>query len=107
MQRLIATFQAKSIGIPEGWLVSELEAFEFTYTATGVRYEAPKGYHDDGVMALGLAVHGWDRVQGVPPEALVVTPVRGDDSNVTEDGGPSPRFLLAGDFAAQLPQTGW
>ncbi|MFZ9156436.1 MAG: hypothetical protein ACO22A_08825, partial [Schleiferiaceae bacterium] len=64
MQRLIATFQAKSIGIPEGWLVSELEAFEFTYTATGVRYEAPKGYHDDGVMALGLAVHGWDRVQG-------------------------------------------
>jgi hypothetical protein len=107
MQRLIATFQAKSIGIPEGWLVSELEAFEFTYTATGVRYEAPKGYHDDGVMALGLAVHGWDRVQGVPPEALIVTPVRGDDSNVAEAGGPSPRFIMAGDFAAQLPQTGW
>jgi hypothetical protein len=35
---------------------NELEVFEFVYTRTGVRYEAPQGYHDDCVMALALAV---------------------------------------------------
>lgn len=34
----------------------ELEAFEYVYTRTGVRYSAPKGMHDDCVMALALAV---------------------------------------------------
>ncbi len=65
MQRLIAAFQGHELTIPEGWMPVELETFEFSYTATGVKYEAPKGYHDDGVMALGLALYGWDRVQMV------------------------------------------
>ena len=73
MQRLIAAFQGDELALPDGqeatWLTQELNAFEFTYTATGIRYEAPKGEHDDGVMALGLALYGWDRVQGVVPEA--------------------------------------
>lgn len=99
MQRLVAAFQSKSLGIPDGWLVRELEAFEFAYTPSGVKYEAPKGYHDDGVMALGLALYGWDRVQGVPPEAVPLPVVVGDDANVNIE---RPAFALAGDFS-QLP----
>lgn len=37
-------------------LVTELEAFEYEYTRTGVRYSAPEGSHDDCVCALALAV---------------------------------------------------
>lgn len=108
MQRLIASFQAKELTIPDGWLVSELEAFEFTYTASGVRYEAPKGLHDDGVMALGLAVYGWDRVQGVIPDGSVPVPVVGDDPQVALDREMSvPAGVMAGNFEKQLPMEGW
>lgn len=38
-------------------LVEQLEAFEYDYSASGVlRFRAPKGFHDDAVMALALAV---------------------------------------------------
>jgi hypothetical protein len=107
MQRLIATFQAGEVKIPDGWLVSELEAFEFTYTATGVRYEAPKGYHDDGVMALGLAVHGWDRVQCVKPDGTVVPQVVSDDPMARPREIPAQSLATVGDFTAQLPMEGW
>jgi phage terminase large subunit-like protein len=60
MQRLVAAFQGDELRISDTssakWLVAELETFEFTYTATGVKYEAPPGEHDDGVMALALAL---------------------------------------------------
>ena len=107
MQRLIATFQAGEVKIPDGWLVSELEAFEFTYTATGVRYEAPKGYHDDGVMALGLAIHGWDRVQCVKPDGTVVPQVVSDDPMARPREIPAQSLATVGDFTAQLPMEGW
>jgi hypothetical protein len=107
MQRLIAVFQGKEVTIPDGWLVSELEAFEFTYTATGVRYEAPKGYHDDGVAALGLAVHGWDRVQCVKPDGTVVPQVVGDDPFTKDRDVPAQSLATVGDFTAQLPMEGW
>jgi hypothetical protein len=99
MQRLVAAFQGKQVGIPDGWLIRELEAFEFVYTATGVRYEAPKGYHDDGVMALALALYGWDRVQGASPEPVLLPLARGDDPNVDL---AQVRPFLAGNIA-QLP----
>lgn len=99
MQRLVAAFQGKTLGIPDGFVVKELEAFEFSYTATGVKYEAPKGYHDDGVMALALALYGWDRVQGAAPEPTMVMPVRGDDPNVDISG---PSYAMAGSLN-QLP----
>lgn len=81
MERLIAAFQRRELclhGAPE-WLRAELEAFGFVYSKNGVQYSAPNGGHDDGVMALALALHGWDRVQGTVPEALVVEGPRGDD----------------------------
>jgi hypothetical protein len=112
MQRLVAAFQGKELVLPnteqDRWLVAELETFEFEYTATGVRYCAPSGFHDDGVMALGLALHGWDRVQGVVPEAPVGLRKLNDDPYVSDDGSISPPMaMVPGDFHAQLPASGW
>jgi len=114
MQRLVAAFQGDELMLPDTdaakWLVAELEAFEFTYTATGVKYEAPPGEHDDGVMALGLALYGWDRVQGVPPAEFTPFPLRehGRDSNVENGESGPPRSLAAiGNFTSQLPSDGW
>lgn len=110
MQRLIAAFQGKELTLPNtpeaAWLVAELEAFEFTYTEHGVRYEAPSGLHDDGVMALALALHGWDRVQGVVPEADPAQPLLPfvPRDPYVEDGASGPsRTLVAGVFTQQLP----
>ena len=110
MQRLVAAFQGNELTIPDGWLASELEAFEFMYTATGVRYEAPSGFHDDGVMALGLALYGWDRVQGVVPDAPPGLRLVRDDPNLDVDNSgelvDNRRKALSGDFVSQLP-GGW
>jgi hypothetical protein len=103
MQRLVAAFQGDELQIPDGWLINELESFEFQYTATGVRYEAPSGLHDDGVMALALALYGWDRVQGVVPEAPIGLRFVGDDPNITADEFPTPGLASVGNFSAQLP----
>lgn len=55
MEGLASAFQTRRVGIPDGWLRVECDSFEFEYTKTGVRYEAPSGMHDDGVCALALA----------------------------------------------------
>jgi hypothetical protein len=57
MERLAIAINGNEITFPEGMLVSELESFEYEYTRTGVKYSAPSGLHDDGVMALALAVY--------------------------------------------------
>jgi hypothetical protein len=59
MEGLAVALQQKLIRFPDGVLVQELEAFEYEFTATGVRYSAPEGMHDDCVCALALAVHLW------------------------------------------------
>jgi hypothetical protein len=111
MQRLVAAFQGKELTLPDAqdarWLTSEMEAFEFTYTATGVRYEAPSGFHDDGVMAVALALHGWDRVQGAVPEAPVGLRKIVDDPYVSPENSPALSGQSAGDFQSQLPGSGW
>ena len=56
MEGLASAFQRRSVAIPDGWLRIECETFEYSYTRTGVRYEAPSGLHDDGVCALALAM---------------------------------------------------
>jgi hypothetical protein len=104
MQRLIAAFQARTLRYPAGWLQAELESFEFTYTNTGVRYEAPPGLHDDGVMALSLALYGWDRVQGVVPEVDSDLPLsRPDDWHALDE---TSEASVVGAFRTQLPD-GW
>lgn len=69
MEGLAVAIQQAETAYPEGPVTSELEAFEYEYTRTGVRYSAPEGMHDDCVMGLGLAVEmfkrpaagaGWD-----------------------------------------------
>jgi hypothetical protein len=54
MEGLAAVIQRREVRFPAGWLVNELEAFEYEYTRSGVRYSAPDGLHDDGVCALAL-----------------------------------------------------
>lgn len=58
MEGLAVAIQNQEIEIhpSQTILIEELEAFEFVYTRTGVRYSAPDGVHDDCVCALALAV---------------------------------------------------
>lgn len=55
MESLQSAIHKKEIGFPVGPIKEELEIFEYQYTPTGVRYNAPSGYHDDCVNALALA----------------------------------------------------
>ena len=55
MEGLRDDIAERKVTYPDGWLVNELESFEFEYTKHGVRYSAPEGLHDDGVCALALA----------------------------------------------------
>ena len=61
MEGLAVAIQQRQIHFPPGVLVNELEAFEFEYSRTGVKYTAPEGMHDDCVCALALAVQQWRR----------------------------------------------
>jgi hypothetical protein len=54
---LQTAIHTQKIGYPDGEIVRELEVFEYQYSATGVKYSAPSGFHDDCVMALALAWH--------------------------------------------------
>ena len=56
MELLSSSIHNNQIAFPEGPIKDELDIFEYQYTATGVRYNAPNGYHDDCVNALALAV---------------------------------------------------
>jgi hypothetical protein len=55
LEALANSIQTKTISYPNGLIKEELEIFEYTFTATGVRYSAPTGFHDDCVIALALA----------------------------------------------------
>jgi hypothetical protein len=64
MEGLASAIQQRKITFPEGHITQELEIFEYQYTATGVRYSAPQGFHDDCVMALALAWQHYTRNTG-------------------------------------------
>jgi hypothetical protein len=80
MERLAGAISAQEVTFPDGPIRAELETFEYEYTAHGVRYSAPDGLHDDCVMALALAMYGYDtygfgiryqrELQGRVPKAL-------------------------------------
>lgn len=56
MEALASAIHQKEISFPDNEIKSELDVFEYQYTATGVRYNAPAGFHDDCVNALALAI---------------------------------------------------
>lgn len=61
MEGLASAIQQRLVTIPEGRIVEELEVFEYQYSKQGVKYSAPDGFHDDCVMALGLAWQHYTR----------------------------------------------
>lgn len=56
MELLASEIHQGAVGYPDGVIKDELGVFEYQFTATGVRYSAPSGFHDDCVNALALAV---------------------------------------------------
>lgn len=73
MEGLAVAVQGQKTSVIEGVHRLEMEAFEYKYTRTGVRYSAPEGFHDDTVCAHALAVskHAgapdlavWERLAG-------------------------------------------
>lgn len=63
VEQLIVAIEQGLIGIPQchetEFLIDELKSFSYEILPSGsIRYEAPTGQHDDGVMSLGLAVLG-------------------------------------------------
>lgn len=66
MEGLAVAIQQGEVRYPEGVIKDQLMMFEYEYTATGVRYSAPDGMHDDAVMALALAVQQFNSGQATP-----------------------------------------
>lgn len=62
MERLAAAIQQGIVKFPDGVIRAELEQFEYEYYGGSIRYSAPDDAHDDCVMALALAVYGYDRL---------------------------------------------
>lgn len=63
VEQLIVAIEQGLIGIPTvketQFLIDELKAFTYEILPTGkLRYTAPEGLHDDGVISLGLALKG-------------------------------------------------
>jgi len=59
IESLALAFEQGSLRLPNvPWLIDELMAFDQERLPSGtMRYAAPKGCHDDGVMALAIAWH--------------------------------------------------
>jgi len=76
MEGLAIGLQSGKVAHVGGVLRDELEAFEYEYTRSGVRYSAPEGMHDDGVCAYALAWrHFEDQARNrVEPQSAIVVP---------------------------------
>lgn len=62
MEGLCAGLQQRKTSVLDGVHKDEMEAFEYEYTRTGVRYTAPQGVHDDTVCAHALAFKKYGEV---------------------------------------------
>lgn len=98
-------------GAPERWdaeargigavLFEELDSFEYQYVNRTVRYGAPEGMHDDGVMALGLAWAAFAqsaalRELGAPvglPQASIVAGLAMPGAGVARDEPWTPESI--------------
>lgn len=81
MEGLAVAIQHREVTFPDGPIRHELDAFEYEYTRTGVRYSAPDGMHDDCVCALAQAVRAFVAMPRafVPSEADLVGVEIADD----------------------------
>lgn len=61
MELLAQQIHQGGVGYPDNEIRRELDIFEYQYTSTGVRYNAPAGFHDDCVNALALAIKCRDK----------------------------------------------
>lgn len=55
----VGTQQSEATFLPVDWLQKEFDVFTFEYNAKSrtVKYGAPYGFHDDGIMATAIAWH--------------------------------------------------
>lgn len=91
MEGLAVAIQSREIGYPDGPIARELEAFEYEYTRTGVRYGVQEGMHDDCVVALSLARQKFvDQHIGVGTARGLATMIR-QGQTVTVVPGSAPR----------------
>lgn len=69
---LALAFEQGTLRIPdEAWLIDELEAYDMERLPSGLlRYGAPSGMHDDGVMSLAIAWHGANGGMSVDDDAI-------------------------------------
>ena len=75
VEELMVAIEQGLIGLPDvpetAFLLSELRNFTYEQLPSGkVRYSAPSGQHDDGVIALGLALYAMrqELTQPIPDE---------------------------------------
>lgn len=60
IEQLIVANQNKEVSIlPLDWLKAEFEVFTYEYNpkSRSIRYSAPNGFHDDGIMATAIGYH--------------------------------------------------
>jgi len=58
IEQLVVATQSKEVKyLDENWLLKELDLFTYEYNpkTKAVRYSAPNGFHDDGVMSTAIA----------------------------------------------------
>ncbi len=57
----VATQQAEATFLPVDWLQKEFDVFTFEYNPKSrtIKYGAPYGFHDDGIMATAIAWHSF------------------------------------------------
>jgi hypothetical protein len=89
MEGLASAIHQTATRFPSGWLVSELEAFCYEYSKSGVRYSAPEGMHDDGVCALALAVHHLPRARRFVARVIGIN----ETTSHLDDDGPGWTYL--------------
>ena len=65
MEGLSLAISTREVGILDGVTIRELDEFQYSYSRTGVKYEAPVGMHDDCVCALAMAVSIHTKVKPV------------------------------------------
>jgi predicted metal-dependent hydrolase len=66
IENLIVANQDKTLKVLQNeWLLKELEVFSYEYNpkTRSVKYSAPFGFHDDGVMSLAIAYQAYRQAE--------------------------------------------